>query len=50
MRDEVDGRPRDGLAGALLGDLAVDQDAARQGEVEGLLERALGPVDDPSRR
>ena len=39
--------PRDGLAGALLGDLAVDRYAPRQGEVEGLLERALGPLDAP---
>ena len=39
--------PRDGLAGALLRDLAMDQDAPRQGKIEGLLERALGPIDLP---
>ena len=30
---EVDPGPRDRLAGALLGDLAVDQNAPRQGDV-----------------
>ena len=42
--DEIDHGPSDRLAGTLLGDPALDQYATRQGDVDGLLERALGPV------
>ena len=43
--DEVHRGVRDGPAGAFLGDLAADQDAAGHGQVDGLLGRPLGPLE-----
>ena len=43
--DESDRRARDRFPGAFLGDRAVDQRAVRQGQVQRLLDRALGPVE-----
>ena len=41
----ADPRPRDGLAGAFLGDLAADQHAPGQGQVHRMLDRPLGPFE-----
>ena len=43
IRTETHHGVRDGLAGALLGDLAANQDAAGKRQVDGLLGRPLGP-------
>ena len=48
-RDEADRRARDRFAGSFLGDCTVDQNAARQGQVQRLLDRALGPVEAMTR-
>ena len=42
---EPDSRLRDRLAGALLGDLAADHDAPRQGQVDRMLDRPFGPLE-----
>ena len=44
-RDKLDGCTWNRFAGSLLGDLAADRDATGQGDVEGLLERGLGPLE-----
>ena len=50
MRIEHHHRSRDGFAGAFLGDLAADQHAAGQGQVNGMLDRPLGPIEALWRR